>query len=161
MIIYAEARLLLLFLLSPPRSLVCSDASRCPVLSLADVSTKAILSVFPICYHTSLRLPQPFSNPHGSLGLPVALQWDLGGRLDSGCVPRECNVAISHLRLLQPVDLDAGRQELLKVAAGGVLIALSMEVGIRKSRCKRRKAEQRKYGWLSQEGTNLKKTDSD
>ena len=57
-------------------------------------------------------------------------QWDLGARLDSGCVPRECSVSISHLRLLKPIDLgDHGRNELLKVAAGGVLIAVSMEVG--------------------------------
>eukprot|EP00045_Choanoeca_perplexa_P011411 m.121000 g.121000 ORF g.121000 m.121000 type:complete len:809 (+) comp15624_c0_seq1:47-2473(+) len=52
--------------------------------------------------------------------------WDFSRRLDPSCVLRMCELQVSHVQMLVPLDLDRSKQELLKSQSSGITLSISM-----------------------------------
>eukprot|EP00043_Microstomoeca_roanoka_P017835 m.187522 g.187522 ORF g.187522 m.187522 type:complete len:772 (+) comp16713_c2_seq2:202-2517(+) len=71
----------------------------------------------------SVEKPPQASSP----SMNYFASWELSNRLNPGWVPRELSLNISHIKLLQAIDIDPGRPEILKFPSRSIVIAVSAE----------------------------------
>ncbi|EGD80846.1 hypothetical protein PTSG_11728 [Salpingoeca rosetta] len=62
-----------------------------------------------------------------SLPMNYFASWEVSNRLNPGWVPRELLLKIDHIKLLQPIDVDSTRQEILKFPTRSIVVAVSAE----------------------------------